>query len=141
MRIALLFMLAHGAVFANTASPPIVGTYGSLRYVEEAGDVVGTVIAITQRGNEFEVDYQEAEGEPGKVVHVPAVVEGATISFQLPPLEVEEWNGGKRVGKSEIPRPLYRGTITNRGLKGGFVGSSQELLLRQRKGGKGVQGK
>jgi hypothetical protein len=131
-RIAVILFLAPVIALTENSPVRIEGTYGSLRYIEEAGDVVGIVVTVTRQGGGFEVSYQMAEGQPGDIYHVAAVVMGNTISFQLPPMVVAEMNGGKLVGTKAIPRPPYHGRITSRGLKGGFAGEDHEFLPRQR---------
>lgn len=114
INLALASMLLFCAT-ADAAKPlKIVGTYTDLRYVEEAGDVVGTEIMIVFGGERGYFAVLEcAEGTPSKPVVVAVTVRGAEVEFA--PHSDED---------STCPKEKFVGTVTKDGLRGAFKGTS-----------------
>ncbi len=55
-----------------------------MRYIADAGDVVGTEVLIVFTGDGYRAVVQIAEGVPEVPVVVPTEVEGTDVSFTLP---------------------------------------------------------
>lgn len=83
MRILLFFLLLFPAA-ALAASSSITGTYSSLYYNEEGGDLLGVEVIVERDKGGYRVKFQIAEGVPSDPVTVPAVVRGAELSFSIP---------------------------------------------------------
>jgi len=65
----------------------ITGTFSSLRYHDESGDVLGTEVRIVAGRHGFQATIQVAEGSPSNLVLVPTVeaTPDGRIRFVLPP--------------------------------------------------------
>jgi hypothetical protein len=59
------------------------GTFSSLRYIEEAGDVLGAEITIVPQFETAYAIFQCAEGVPAAPVFVPLTVRGNHVSFDV----------------------------------------------------------
>jgi hypothetical protein len=72
-------------VKANAEDINPVGTYSNLRYVEEAGDLIGEELTIIpQPGGKFSILVQCDAGTLGPSVFVPAVVKNNLVTFDVP---------------------------------------------------------
>ena len=107
---------------AAASEPRITGTYSSLEYVAEAGDIVGVEITVIYSDSGYFTLVQCAEGSPGVPLLVPATVKGSTISFSLPS-QVE----------SDCPATQFQGTISKRGLTGAFKDTDWPGFLKRRR--------
>src|ERR1044071_1919468 len=85
----------------------ITGIYSSLRYVEEAGDLVGMEVFISYSRDGYHATVQIAEGVMFAPVFVDVQVKGSNIEFIIP-------------GKSGESVKRYKGRVTARGLTGKF---------------------
>ncbi len=90
----------------------ITGIYSSLHYIERTGDLLGTEIIVSKMGTGYEVYFQEAEGTPGRVRSVPAVVKGDSLFFQLPPDTLQLWQGNQVTGTQVQPGRIFRARIS-----------------------------
>lgn len=90
---SLLLLLGLTASFSRGQSalpsqgrtgPKIPGTYTSLDYVEESGDLVGEELRIVWTTSEYEGTLQIAEGAPSSLILVDIKVEGSHVSFGIP---------------------------------------------------------
>src|SRR5665213_1126761 len=81
--ISLSLILAP-ATGHSQAPTQIAGIYSDLRYVEEAGDLLGTEIFIVPSagGMAYVAFVQEAEGGPEDPVIVPVVQKGNQVSIR-----------------------------------------------------------
>ena len=60
------------------------GIFSDMRYVDKAGDVIGTEVFIVATGGGYCAVVQVAEGVPQDPVVVSAKIEGSAVSFVLP---------------------------------------------------------
>ena len=91
---------------AGTRGPRVTGIYSDMRYIDEAGDVVGTEVFVVYSAEGYYAVIQVAEGKPSVPTVVPMTVDGARVSFSLP----GEQGGG-----------LFRGQVTDSSLSGRFA--------------------
>ena len=98
-----------------SAAPKITGTYSTLAYHAEGGDVLGIELSIvyTQRG--YYVIYQSSEGEHIVPVVVPAQIKGTRLAFTLP--------------NEADPRGSFHGRIERDAIRGNFSGNRQTVTL------------
>ena len=124
----LLLVIITGATTsfvlgADEKSPlRITGTYSDMRYVPDAGDVIGTEIKIVFTGKGFQGALQIAEGSPGTLMLVEVEQKGNSISFSIP--EDSPYAGA------------FHGSISGSVLRGDFqfkTGGSQAVVLRKGK--------
>lgn len=124
--LLLALGLAMGLVSADTAAAPqqktrATGLFSDMRWIAEAGDVVGTEVFIMYSTDGLAGDYwalvQIAVGVPGPPALVRATVAGDLIEFTLP-----EAMGGRFVGR-----------VTSKGLTGKFERFTDRLTLPRRK--------
>jgi len=104
------------------SQPRITGTYSAMRYVPDAGDVIGTEIKIVFTGKGFQGALQIAEGSPGALMLVEVEQKGNSISFSIP--EDSPYAG------------TFHGSISGGVLRGDFqfkTGGSQAVVLRKGK--------
>ena len=74
----------HQEVSAEVSDPAhIAGIYSDSRYIEEAGDVIGTEIEIIFSGGAYRGTVQIAEGVPGTPIPISIHVSGKKISFSI----------------------------------------------------------
>ena len=104
------------------SNPQITGTYSSLEYIAEAGDVVGVEITVIYSDSGYFALVQCAEGSPGAPQLIPVTVEGSTISFSLPPQ-----------ADSDCPATNFLGSISKRGLTGTFKDNDWPGFLKRRR--------
>lgn len=98
----------------------ITGTYSSLRYIEEAGDLVGMEVFISYSRDGYHATVQIAEGVMFAPVFVDVQVKGSNIEFTLP-------------GNSTERAKRYKGRITVKGLTGKFEEDvAREFLPRKK---------
>jgi len=116
--LALLFVT--GAI-AATPTVRVTGTYSSLAYNDESGDLGGTEITILYGAGTHYALVQCAEGEPGIPVLVKAQVAGLKVSFTLP-----------KGSGSGCPEATYTGTVTAGGITGEFAGFGPTELLKRK---------
>ena len=115
-----LFILPATAKQRRPASVQITGIYSNMRYVEEAGDVVGIEIFIVDGGHGYYATVQIAEGAPEPPIVVKVEVKGSMIEF------IFSDDSGIDYGK-------FVGKISAKGLTGKFQTSMKsEFLSRKR---------
>lgn len=81
VRAAVAFSLVGSA---QTTKVPVTGFFTSMRYVAEAGDVVGMEVWIVYARGGYWATVQLAEGEPEVPVVVPVEVSDRKVIFSLP---------------------------------------------------------
>lgn len=84
----------------------ITGTYTSMQYIPEAGDIFGEELHIVMGWTGYQGAYQDAEGVPGPLVVVNIKVADGKISFDLPP------------GAGFVPPGKFEGTINDGTIRG-----------------------
>jgi hypothetical protein len=104
---ATALLLAPVACVATDAKSRITGVFSDLRYVPDAGDVVGTEIFLIYGGGPYYVLIQCAEGRVGGPVLLPAIVDGANLSVTVP-----------KDNDAGCPGGEMRAEISARGLNG-----------------------
>jgi len=117
--VVLLLTLAItcSAVSADQARSRVTGMYTDMRYVAEAGDVVGTEIFVVaglhggQAVNYF-VYCQTSHGMPDPPVLVPATVSGPKLEFELP-----------------MPWGRFIGDVVGNAIVGEFQGNKTRVRL------------
>lgn len=112
-------LIVHvGAATAGELKQRITGIYSDLTYHEESGDVLGDEVFVVFSNQGYFVVFQGSEGAPYRPVVVPAQVDGASISFVLPP-QVD-------------PRGAFSGQLVNDELVGTFKNNGQSIRLKKR---------
>ena len=77
---------------ATTPAQPrvrVTGIYSDMRYIQQAGDVLGTEVFIVADDGGYSAVVQIAQGIPAVPVVVPATVKGITVSFSLPDVKFD----------------------------------------------------
>lgn len=81
------------------------GTFSSMRWHAEAGDVVGVEIRIVLTGKDtYQGTIQIAEGAPGPLILIAPEFDGNRLTFDFQP--------------PHGPQVTFRGTISNKGVQG-----------------------
>ena len=114
------------AVFGSEAQqqPSVTGFFSDMRYIRDAGDVIGTEVWIVYAGH-FYATVQIAEGFPSVPVVVPVEVTGSNVRFEIRRSLFDQ--DGKPVPDDVT---VFNGTVTKRGLSG-TVGSLPLNLARR----------
>jgi len=117
-----------GLVFAANVSAAtleevvrVTGTFSSLVYNDESGDLGGTEISIVYGGSSHYAIVQCSEGSPGVPFVAKVQVQGIMVSFTLP-----------KGSGSGCPEATYNGTISSEGLRGQFAGFGEPELLKRK---------
>jgi hypothetical protein len=119
--LALLLLPFAMSAIAATPSVKVTGTFSSLYYNEEGGDVLGTEITIVYGGKDYYALVQCAEGVPGIPVLLVAQINDLNVSFTIP-----------KGAHSGCPETAYSGTVSKSGLKGQFDGYGKSELLKRK---------
>jgi hypothetical protein len=117
--LAWLFV---GSASAATAAPSVTGTFSSLTYNEEGGDLLGTEITILYGAGEYYAVVQCSEGSPGPPLLLKARIADLKVSFTVP-----------KGSRSGCPETTYTGTVSSEGLKGQFLDYGVPELLTRKK--------
>jgi hypothetical protein len=80
----------------------VAGTYSSLAYHEEAGDLVGMEIKIIPLDGGFQGAVLLSEGEPRAMVLVSVAVQGTDVRFQMSGEGLPEWSFVGRVTPTQL---------------------------------------
>lgn len=124
MRILACLLLLF---LANTSwaapQPKVTGTFSSLRYIKESGDVLGVEISIVYGNYGYFALVQCAEGAPSKPVLVSAEVNGNNIQLAV-----------HDDPASHCPMAPFSGKVTATGLRGNFEGTDYPGFLKRGKG-------
>ena len=112
---------ARGPAGSGTHRPRVTGTFSSLHYSEESGDLGGMEISIIPADVagewQFFAVFQVAFGVPEEPILVPAKITGSQVEFGFP-------GGGGFTG--EVMEVGLRGTVT-------YQGGVQEIVTLPRK--------
>lgn len=119
MLMGLLVAATASAATLETAAK-VTGTFSSLAFNEESGDLGGTEISIVLGGGGHYAIVQCSEGSPGIPVVVKVQVQGQRVAFSLP----------KGSGSGCI-EATYTGTVGAAGLTGQFSGAGEPRLLKR----------
>lgn len=83
-RYAIAVLLSMATISSAAESPRVTGIYSDMRYIPQAGDVIGTEVHVLYARDKFYVLFQNARGEPDPPILVPASVNGSTLAFEVP---------------------------------------------------------
>ncbi|PYS47432.1 MAG: hypothetical protein DMF68_15970 [Acidobacteria bacterium] len=97
----------------------VTGIYSSLRYVEDAGDVVGMEIFISNSRDGYHATVQIAEGVMFAPILIEVQVKGTNIEFTLPE------SAGQRARK-------FLGQLTANGITGKFQDDVKSTFLKRK---------
>jgi hypothetical protein len=122
MLVSVLMAATASAATLEDAAK-VTGTFSSLAYNEESGDLGGSEISIVVGGGGHYAIVQCSEGSPGIPVVVKVQVQGQRVSFTLP----------KGSGSGCI-EATYTGTVSAAGLTGQFSGAGEPKLLKRKPG-------
>jgi hypothetical protein len=107
----------------SNAKIAVSGIYSDLKYIPEAGDLLGTEIFIVYGGDSGHFAFiQCSEGWPGRPVLVGAKIEGTRVELSA-----------HHDNESQCPKAKFIGTITRSGLKGTFEGQLEPTTLPRKK--------
>lgn len=116
--IALLACMQVACAAADSTQVP--GTYSSLTYNEEGGDLLGYEVRMIPTNQGIRAVVQVAEGDAGRI-HIVDVVEAAgEVSFEIPLASGMHGN--------------FNGKVTSNGLEGEITypsGEHESLLLKR----------
>ena len=110
---ALLMLLSSTYATRGQEKTRVTGTYTNMRYIPEAGDVVGEELLIVRISTGYQGAFQDAEGVPGPLVVVNITITGSRISFNLPP------------GAGFVPPARFEGTIKDSVIRGNYFSNGQ----------------
>jgi hypothetical protein len=121
----LCFMfLGFSNGFTADKAPKYTGTFSSLEYNKEGGDLLGVEIKIVLTGKGYQGVLQIAEGGPSELMMVAVSFDKDNVRFEIPS-SYTEYGGG-----------VFEGKIDSKGIKGKFkfngVVGDQENLFRGR---------
>lgn len=125
----LTVLVVHAAVAfslvgsAQTTKVPVTGFFTSMRYVAEAGDVVGMEVWIVYARGGYWATVQLAEGEPEVPVVVPVEVSDRKVIFSLPA------TANALSGKTRNAGLRFTGEVNSVGIRGSLSG--QRVTLKR----------
>jgi len=104
---AAAISLLHADSHSETAPLPVkpTGTFTSLHYHQEAGDLLGTEVRIVRTARGYQAAVQISEGSPSSLYLADATIRENQISFTLE--DAEPYSGG-----------IFTGIISSTGLTG-----------------------
>ena len=120
--VVLLALTLPGAVHAQQFQQ-IAGIYTDMRYVAEAGDLLGIEIFIvpSEGAQQYVAFVQEAEGVPTEPVVVPVIQKNGRISIAA------KFNGANWKFDGTITKMAFDGTLTI------DAGKPERIHLRRKK--------
>jgi hypothetical protein len=105
--IVVILLMQFSLVYAATDFQK-TGTFSSLFYHKEAGDLLGFEIRIVFTRNGYQGTFQAAEGGPDELILIKGItIEDNKIKFLIP---------GPSIYEGE-----FSGHITNKGIKGTLI--------------------
>lgn len=108
---------------AQTTEVPVAGFFTSVRYIAEAGDVVGMEVwTVCARGG-YWATVQLAEGEPEVPVVVPVEVSDRKVIFSLPATANALSHNTRKAGLR------FTGEVNSAGIRGSLSG--QRVTLKR----------
>ena len=118
-RVLFLFVCAMALSADGQTRVQPTGIFSDMRYIKEAGDVVGTEIFVTYSVDQYWAQVQFAEGSPFDPMLVKANVVGNKLSFDFP-------------AESPILRGHFEAELRRDGLMGGIDGARDTFNLKRR---------
>jgi hypothetical protein len=114
LRIATLCFAT--LLFVASPSPGqqvrVTGIFSDMRWIKEAGDVIGAEVFIVATGSDYRAVVQIAQGVPDVPVVVPLTVRGTEVSFTLPTYDNLKFSG--RVTQTALVGTLGAEKVTLR---------------------------
>lgn len=104
--IALLVLFGSPHAFSRDAKPKYAGTFTSLEYNEEGGDLLGEELRIVLAKKGYQATLQIAEGEPSQLMVVDVIFDKIKLKFVIPD-SYPDYGGG-----------VFEGTIDASGIRG-----------------------
>ena len=108
--VFLIFALILFGLFPlhglSLEQPKYTGTFSSLKYNSESGDLGGVEIRIVYAKTGYQAALQFSEGAPTDLIIVNPSFDGTSVYFEIP--ETNDYAGS------------FSGTIDNKSLKGTF---------------------
>ena len=115
--------LGYSPGFAAGPKLRYTGTFSSLEYHQEGGDLLGVEIKIVPTRKGYQGVLQIAEGGPSQLMIVDVSFEKDTERFEIPKT-YSEYGGG-----------IFEGKISSKGIRGAFkfngVPGDRENLIRK----------
>lgn len=122
-----VYLACSGIPDVSAAEKPrvVLGTFSSLKYNQEAGDLLGVELKIVPIRRGYQGALQIAEGGPSEVIVVDILIQKDRISFQIP------------ASYSLYGGAAFEGRVDSKGITGRFtwktgVVGEQEHLVRGR---------
>lgn len=121
---AVFFLLLAFGTGAESKSG-VTGFFSDMRYVREAGGVIGTEVWISYARDQYWACVETAEGEPNPPEVVAVDVSGSKIKFTIMKQRVDQ-------NQNLLPeqRMDFTGTVSAAGITGTFNG--QDVVLKRR---------
>jgi len=104
----VLLLLGSAEAAEGTEKPRCTGTFSSLSYHEEGGDLLGMELKIVRVRKGYQGALQIAEGGPSELMAVDVECDGASVKFTGPDV-YRVYGGG-----------VFEGTLDSKGIKGRF---------------------
>lgn len=118
--LLIIVLLACMQVACASGAVKLPGTYSSLAYHEEGGDLIGYEVRFIPTNQGTKAVVQVAEGDAGRIYIVDVVEEAGTVQFEIP--------------LASGLRSKFSGKLTDDGLKGTITspsGEHEDLFLRR----------
>jgi hypothetical protein len=106
----------------STPQQKITGVFSDLRQIPSEGDVVGTEVFLVYAGSAYFVLLQCAQGRIGTPELLPAIVRYPQLEFGIPANTA-----------THCPTGDFRGTLSNRGLRGSVQGKEWPSFLPRKR--------
>lgn len=121
--VLVCLLLAFGTGAQSKSG--VTGFFSDMRYVREAGGVIGTEVWISYARDQYWACVQTAEGEPNPPEVVTVDVSGSKIKFTIMKQRVDQQ-------QNLLPdlRMDFAGTVSATGITGTFNG--QDVILKRR---------
>ncbi len=116
---AVFIAAVSNAAESQPKPPKLTGTFSSLYYNEEGGDVLGAELRISYTRNGYQGTFQYAEGSPEALVLVDVHYDKDVISFDIPKPNL--WAG------------KFTGKISDAGITGKIDTLHEEIRLKRGK--------
>ncbi len=120
--VTILILLLVSSLAWGAIKTKVTGLFSDMRYISEAGDVLGTEIFIVYSNSGYYAVMQCAEGAPSKPVVVSASIKDNEVKLE-PHNDLS----------SHCPMATFTGQITSSGLRGKFEGTDYPGLLKRQR--------
>jgi hypothetical protein len=100
--VAAFFFMSAGSTSSAELMPELRGTYSSLAYHKEAGDLLGYEVRFIPTKEGTRAVVQMSEGEPGEVYVVEVKASGRDVAFDMPLSATERGSFTGKLGKTGL---------------------------------------